>query len=468
MVHHKTLGATTAGVDFDALREGASLFAGQPGLDAEIRFFSDGRVRIKQFTPPVHQMLERETTDQVVVGYREETLTETRKMRVGTRPEERTRRVAVGHRIETYTVAVPVYAEREVERTRQVPVYETRKVRRSRWARAFKPYEGTAGDGSGSGEYVWTLEEFVTDEDAVIGQTEETYIALEPVQVGEHTEQCTREVPVYETETMIVEVPIYEEREVQATRQVPIYEERMRVEIVREFVAPRHVDTTLVDLDKCPGTIFIDGRITRLEGDLRGRLTVVGNEKVRVTGSLRYVDRRGRAAMQNGSDHTQPYERNPSYKGDSALGVIARGDILLTAGLPQQAEVNATLLSAEGRVGIDGICITAGEPDKDYLARLTEDARAVEEAYNRTTYKSMRFTRESLRRMGGIVSNDRVVETVIRPRGDGTSYVDSGFKRGSTRFDVNLACNPPPNFVRIARSDDDMHVPALAARHAAS
>lgn len=465
MIHRRSPDTTTAEPDFDALREGATLFAGQRGLDAEIRLHADGRVRVKQFTPPSHAIVERETIDEVVVGYREETVTETRKLRVGTRSEERTRRVAVGHRIETYTVAVPVYAEREVERTRQVPVYGARKVRRSRWARVFKPYPGSA-DGSGAGEYVWTLEEFETDEDTVIGCTDETYVAREPVQIGEHTEERTREVPVYETETLSVEVPIYEEREVRTIKEVPIVERRTRVETAREFVAPKHVDTTFVDLDRSPGTIFIDGRITRLEGDLRGRLTVVGNEKVRISGSLRYVDSRGRSAMQNGADHTQPYERNPSYRGDSVLGVIARGDILLTAGLPQQAEVNATLLSVEGRVGIDGFCITAaGEPDKDYLAHLPEEERFVEEAYNRTNYRSMRFTRESLRRMGGIVSKDKVVESLIRPRGDGSSYVDSGFKRGATRFDVNLLSGPPPNFVQVPPPDTAgcAPIPALVA-----
>ena len=53
--------------------------------------------------------------------------------------------------------------------------------------------------------------------------------------------------------------------------------------------------------------------------------------------------------------------------------------------------------------------------------------------------------------MGGIISNDRIIESYIRARSDGTSYVDSGFKRGSMKFDINLLFNPPPNFVEVPR-----------------
>ena len=44
-----------------------------------------------------------------------------------------------------------------------------------------------------------------------------------------------------------------------------------------------------------------------------------------------------------------------------------------------------------------------------------------------------------------------VLETYIRPRNDGTSHVDAGFRRGSMRFDHNLRFNPPPNFVEVPR-----------------
>ena len=80
---------------------------------------------------------------------------------------------------------------------------------------------------------------------------------------------------------------------------------------------------------------------------------------------------------------------------------------------------------------------------------MAENEKA--DAYELTGYHTHRFVKDSLRRIGGIISNDRILETYIRPRSDGTSYVDAGFKRGSMRFDFNLMFNPPPNFVEVPR-----------------
>jgi hypothetical protein len=189
-----------------------------------------------------------------------------------------------------------------------------------------------------------------------------------------------------------------------------------------------------------------------VRGDVKGRLTLVGNESVRITGNIRYVDGEGDTAMNNGSDYSQAYTRNEEYEGNSVLGIIARNDILFTESMPSSAEVNATLLAATGRVGIDGFRINeSGQPVADPYYGLTPEERAREEAYDQTSYDHDRFRKESLRRLGGIISNDRILETFVQPRGDGTSYVDSGFKRGSMRFDFNLLFNPPPNFVEIPR-----------------
>jgi hypothetical protein len=56
-----------------------------------------------------------------------------------------------------------------------------------------------------------------------------------------------------------------------------------------------------------------------------------------------------------------------------------------------------------------------------------------------------------MRRIGGIISNDRILETYVLPGSGGTSYVDAGFKRGTMRYDFNLMFNPPPNFVEVPR-----------------
>ena len=109
-------------------------------------------------------------------------------------------------------------------------------------------------------------------------------------------------------------------------------------------------------------------------------------------------------------------------------------------------------MSATGRVGIDGFAIMDdGEPTKDWRYGMTAEENEEADAYELTSYDTDRFVRESLRRIGGLISNDRILETYIRPRNDGTSYVDAGFKRGSMRFDYNLMFNPPPNFVEVPR-----------------
>jgi glutathione peroxidase-family protein len=477
-------------VDFAALKTKANAFVGADGLDAEIKFFPNGTMRVRQFTPPRFEEVERSWTGDVFVGWTTETVTETQPVQIGTTQEERTRQIIVGYTPETYTVDVPVYEEQQVERsredpvyeeqqverTRQVPIYELQTVTKTRWVQVFVPYDdgtdaggGTAvgGEGGVAGEYEWVEEEYQTQENVLVGYETETYYTTEMVQVGTTTvtwtetvqvqvgttqEERTRNIPIYDTETYTVDVPVYEDQQVEVERDVPVYETQTYTWTEQEFFEPTLVDTTVVDLGDAANTVFIDGRITRLYGDINGRVTIVGNEKVRITGNLRYMDDDGDTAMLNGSDYAQSYRRNADYNGDSVLGVIARDDVLFTGSMPDQAEINATLLSAQGRVGIDGFAITeAGEPTKDYYYGLTPEEQLKEEAYDATSYETRRFRKDSLRRIGGLISNDRILETYIRPRSDGTSYVDAGFKRGKMRFDFNLMFNPPPNFVEVPR-----------------
>jgi hypothetical protein len=148
------------------------------------------------------------------------------------------------------------------------------------------------------------------------------------------------------------------------------------------------------------------------------------------------------------------------------LGVIARSDLLFTNSMSTQSEVNGTLMSVTGRVGIDGFAIASdGTPVKNYQAYMTDDEKLLENAYDQTGYRTKTFVKDSLRRIGGIVSNNRIVETYIQPRSDGTSYVDSGFKRGSMKFDINLIFNPPPNFVEVPRPVLTYYAPIFFVRN---
>jgi len=472
-------------IDFTKLEANASLFRGTAGLDAQIRFRPDGKVRIEEYTPPRIEDVERSWTGDVLVGYETRTVTEIRQVRVATVQEPRSRQVILGDTTETHVVNTPVcktrmatrtredpvYEMQEVEHTRQVPVYEMRAATCTRWVQVFVPHGedpggGTAGDGV-PGEYVWLQEEYACEQRVLAGYTAEIFTTTEQVQVrteivtwkeqvqvqvGMEQHEQTREVPIYGKETYYVDVPVYEGQKFQVQRDLPVYETKTHTWTETVLVPPMLVSTHTVDLGHGAGVIFIDGRITRLQGDVKGRVTVVGNESVRITGNLRYVDEERDTAMRNGGDHTRPYVRNEAYDGNSALGIIAREDILFTDMMPSSAEVNATLLAANGRVGIDGFRIDPrGRPVADPYYGLTPEERTKEEAYDRTSYGHDRFRKESLRRLGGIASNDRIVETYVQPRGDGTSYVDAGFTSGSVRFDFGLLFSPPPGFIEVPR-----------------
>jgi len=468
-------------VNFDELRTKANLYVGEPGLDAEIEMYRDGRVRIKPYTQPRYVEVETTYTQQVLIGYETVTTTETVRVQVGTTTEERTRQVVVDYTTETYTVEVPVYEYQEVERTRQVPIYETQTATCERWIQVFVPYN-TDGDPTGGttvgdsgegilGEYQWVQEEYPCTQQVVVGYTTETYTTTERVRVGTTTEERTRQVPVYETQTYTVDVPIYEEQTIEVTEEVPIYNEITKTKTSHEYQPPVALPEKLVWVNDIEGTIFIDGRITQLGGELNGRLSIVSTDKVRVTDDIRYVDDDGDTAMLNGSKTTESYMRNPEYNGSSVLGVIAADDILFTWEMPDKAEVNATLLSVGGRIGVDGILLDAdGNPVADsYSTRkqlLTPEEYERERAYDRSgNYKSNDFVKDSLRRLGGLISNERIIETFIRARRDGTAYVADGFKRGSMRYDFNLRFNPPPNFIEIPRPAVAAFVPVFFNRN---
>ncbi len=491
-------------VDFDDLKAKAGLYTVADGLDAEIRMYADGRIRIRSMTKPRWDLVEYENTRWVLDHYDTITETRTRTVQTGTVTEEYEKDVIDHYVTETYTKTrnvyerveeeyeeiVPVYEDREVTKTKEVPVYATRTVTKTRWIEVFVPYNdddasgGTAVGGSGgvAGEYEWVEETYEEEETYIDHYDTETYTVIEPVKVGETTVtktrtvkrkvgteevEKTREVPVYVTVTQTREVPVYSEEEYELTYDEPVYAVETYTESEWTFQYPEEVKQEYVSLGPdVSGTIFVDGRITRLYGDLNGRLTIVGNEKVRVTDNIRYVDKDGQTTMLNGGDYTRPYERNPDYQGTSVLGVIARDDLLLTRKMPSSAEVNATLLSVEGRVGIDGFAIkNDGEPTKDYKYGMTAEEKDIENNYNKTGYKTRRFKKDSLRRIGGIISNDRILETYIRPDSNGNAYVDAGFKRGSMKFDINLLFNPPPNFIQVPRPVIQFFTPVFVVRN---
>jgi len=525
-------------VDFAKLKTESDLFVGQDGLDARIKFYDSGKVRLKEYTPPHFEQVEKSYTYNQYVGYHYETYTVVEPVQVGTTQVSYDVQEVDYYKTETYTemvrTLVNTYYEtryRNVQvvdyydtvtkyKTEQVQtgtktvtkyktedVYELQTVTKTRQVKVWVAYNqgdadgGTSVGGGGAGElgeWVWQTESYQVEEMVKTGTKQVAYTVEEPVYetvTTPYTVQVpvyktiqeeyqkkikvyedkpvekTRQVPVYKTVTKTRDEPVYEDQPVEKTTKVNDYEEVTVSWTEEVYFSPVWKKTTYVYVNKdAGGTVYVDGAVTQLYGSLNGRLSIVANKSVRVTGNIQYVDDQGDPAMLNGTDYTKPYERNRDYDGNSVLGVIARDDVLFTRYLSSQAEINGTLMAVNGRVGIDGFWAdSGGELHKDSKnsrkTYLTPEQQ--EEVRARNKYwltRTRRFTKDSLRRIGGLISNNRVMETYITTRSDGTSKVDAGFKRGSMKFDINLLFNPPPNFVEVPRPVLTYFVPILMVR----
>jgi hypothetical protein len=178
------------------------------------------------------------------------------------------------------------------------------------------------------------------------------------------------------------------------------------------------------------GVLYVNTDITSLRGELDARVTVACTGKITITGNLRYVDANGDPIYLNGLSQNplnEPYVANPDYDGNAVLGVIANGDILYSHSVPDWLEINGTFFSATGRYGLPGLTFTS-------------DGRYV------TSYDST-FRKRGFRRLGGIITDLRIVSTVVNSRGQ----VLSGFDNGTSRFDQRLRNDPPPHFLAVNR-----------------
>ncbi len=400
---------------------------------------------------------------EVIVGYRdvnphEVEVTRREQVQVGT--ETRTRTVTIYveeevtvtkqrpvYREETYIEEVPVY--RTEERVRQVPIYDyvtkTRLVQKQVWVPdPPDPYGSTTigGDGSQLGHWEWQWVEEEYQERVIVGYRDETYT----VQVVDHYESVekTRQVidhyEEYQT-TEIQRVP----KEVEETYEAPVYEWREWTETVIEYdkepiyetrYRDIYVPRELVDQFELPappnGVVYVEGDIIAIKGEVVGRMTIASEGKIRVTGNIQYKDSDGDTAYLNGLDPYKPYVPNPDYDNLAVLGLIARSDIVYTLDVPDIFEINATLMSMTGRVGIDGVTLNSkGEVGK---------YNRIPDQWGRTSYKT--FLKTSIRRLGGITTYRRPVDTVIR-----NGSVVSGFKRGASAFDSKILVAPPPFFL---------------------
>jgi hypothetical protein len=168
------------------------------------------------------------------------------------------------------------------------------------------------------------------------------------------------------------------------------------------------------------GTIYVDGGIRKMHGQVQGQVSVATSGPVSITGSIQYVDADGRTAMQNGLDPSGEYAANPDYTGNAMLGVMAQGDILYSKDMPADVEINASLVSVDGRVGMEGL-------------RIELEGAAISLAPAPGTAPGD-YRKNSLRRLGGIVSRYRPVSTLV----DGSLAVLAGFSQAESTMDVRF------------------------------
>jgi hypothetical protein len=161
------------------------------------------------------------------------------------------------------------------------------------------------------------------------------------------------------------------------------------------------------------GVMYFGMDVAGLKGTLDGQLTIACSGSIALSGSLQYVDDGGRTAFLNGipADTSAEYKPNPDYTGDSALGIMAQGDIVYTTTAPTKMEHNAYFFTASGSFGV---------PSTSYPVKST------------------------LRRLGGVAAKYDNIGAYT----SGTTTT-AGFPDRRYFFDENLVSNPPPHFLQI-------------------
>ncbi len=168
------------------------------------------------------------------------------------------------------------------------------------------------------------------------------------------------------------------------------------------------------------GVLYFEKMIRKIAGKVQGQISVASNDRVKITGSIQYVDSNNNSRMLNGLDTTKRYKFNPAYKGKSVLGIMSRKDITYARSIPKKLEINASLISTQGKVSMEGISVNADGTQ----VGISNDAAAHPSLY----------VKDSIRRLGGIVSRKRPVATYV----DSSNNVGCGFREGVSIMDRNM------------------------------
>ena len=175
------------------------------------------------------------------------------------------------------------------------------------------------------------------------------------------------------------------------------------------------------------GVIYVKGNVTQLSGTLNGRLTIVSEQAINITGTVMYIDGNSNSAYLNGDRSNQPFVPNPQYTGNSSLGLAANGHINITSSVPNYVEIDAVMYSKTGHIGMAGYTMNA-------------DGTAL------TSYDSS-FHKSGVRYLGSMTSYLRPVDQIV----NGSGTVISGFTTSLFTYDSASFLEPPPYFLTFAR-----------------
>ncbi len=380
----------------------------------------------------------------------------------------------------------PVYGM--VEKTKQVPVYDwvptdvkqpiyedqpkvvtvdvfenqtkTKKVIKD----VFIPVSGGGGGSAVGGESgslgFWTKQEVTETYTVKVKTGTTTKTVMQKVKVGEETvtvdkwKQVGKKNETYfkkeVVDTKLVpykkKVVDYYEDKVVPIKVLSHYEKEEKKKWVKdyetqEFVVPVQKKTPRQLLEKkdliapSNGIIFAEGKIAELNGEVIGRLTIASEQSVKITDDLQYVDGSGDTMFVNGKDPAQPYEPNPTYDNNAVLGIVSRGDVIYGREVPFNFELNAAILSVEGRVGVEGIILDADGEVIDWNVMVDDWGDPV---------TGEEFLKNSIRRLGSTTTAQRPLDTVVSG-----GAMRAGFGVGTAVYDQTLRSSPPPLFLTL-------------------
>jgi hypothetical protein len=361
---------------------------------AEVKLQKD-HAQVKLYDPGHYITVPVQVAVKVFDHY--DTVNKTKQVPVYTTVQVTTTQPVYQNQVQTVTVQVPIYA------TQQVPVTVYSQV----WVVDPPPPPGSIGSGdlgggAAGGHYVTVSSVVMQSQQVVVGYNSVQQQKTVKVQVGTQQVTTTKQV-VDHYDTVVVPT------------QVAVYITQMQTQYQQQWVPEQLVSTQNV---AASGVFYFEGPVRTLDGPLSGRLSIVSDTSVNITGTLQYVDDHNRPRMNNGTDPTSNYEPNPAYTGNAVLGVLSTGDITYANTVSDAIEVNASLMSKNGSVLYQGITVTNNGETVGYSGDTTQTVRL----------------KGSMRRLGGIVSRYRPVATYVASNG----AVYAGFQKGASQMDRNL------------------------------